>query len=473
MQRMIWRFAFCFLLTTGLLAQGSPPAPRPGPLTLKNAVDFAARNYPDIRAALAEISESESAIDAAKTAYLPEAILRFEVNRATRNNVFGLIFPNGAFPAISGPVLEEATIQSTFGSAGGLFFSWEPFDFGLRKAQVGVAEAERLQAEVGRAVTEYEVSLAVVSAYLQVMANRQAVAAAQATVERMEVFAKIVGVLAQNQLRPGADESRALAELAQARTEAIRAEEQAQIALTNLAEKMGLAGTSIQLQPGPLLRDPPGPPGATASMDRHPLARAQQAEIAVVEARQRALETQWRPKFELQSAVYGRGTGARVDGTFEGGAHGLLPSHGNWAVGFAVSFNLFDYKRNRIRKEIEGHRIEREKAIEERVVQQLRGEAARSQIALEAARKIASNTPLELEAARVLETQAQARYRTGLGTVLEVADAQRLLRQAEVDDRLARLGIWRALFALAAVQGEMEELLDAASKTEGEQQKCG
>ena len=367
MKRMIWRFVFGFLLAADMLAQESPPRPPLGPLTLRDAVDFAATNYPAIRAALAEISESESAIDVAKTAYLPEAILRFEVNRATRNNVFGLIFPNGVFPAISGPVLEETTIQSTFGSSAGMFFSWEPFDFGLREAKVRVAEAERAQAEVGRAVTEYEVSLAVVGAYLQVMANRQAVAAAQATVERMEVFAKTVGVLARNQLRPGADESRAVAELAQARTEAIRAEEQSQIALTTLAEKMGLAGMSIQLQPGPLLRDPPSHPGATASIEQHPLALAQQAEIAVVEARQRALETYWRPKFELQSAVYGRGTGARVDGTFEGGAHGLVPSHGNWAVGFAMSFNLFDYKRNRVRREIEAHRIEREKAIEERL----------------------------------------------------------------------------------------------------------
>ena len=163
-----------------------------------------------------------------------------------------------------------------------MFFSWEPFDFGLRKAKVRVAQAERAQAEVGRAVTEYEVSLAVVGAYLQVMANRQAVAAAQATVERMEVFAKIVGVLAKNQLRAGADESRAVAELAQARTEAIRAEEQAQIALTTLAEKMGLAGMSIQLQPGPLLGDPPSHPGARASIEQHPLALAQQAEMAVV-----------------------------------------------------------------------------------------------------------------------------------------------------------------------------------------------
>ena len=99
-------------MAPGLLAQESPPGPPPGPLTLRDAVDFAARNYPDIRASLAEISESESAIDVAKTAFLPEAVLRFEVNRATRKIVFGVTVPNGVFPGISGPVLDEATIQS-------------------------------------------------------------------------------------------------------------------------------------------------------------------------------------------------------------------------------------------------------------------------------------------------------------------------------------------------------------------------
>jgi outer membrane protein TolC len=89
---------------------------------------------------------------------------------------------------------------------------------------------------------------------------------------------------------------------------------------------------------------------------------------------------------------------------------------------------------------------------------------ARARIAVEAARKIARNTPVELEAATALETQAQARYKAGLAAVVEVADAQRLLRQAEVDDSLAKLGVWQALFALAAAQGEIDELLAAASR---------
>ncbi len=98
------------------------------------------------------------------------------------------------------------------------------------------------------------------------------------------------------------------------------------------------------------------------------------------------------------------------------------------------------------------------------MTQELRGEVARARIAVDAARKIAQNTPIELDAALTLETQAQARYKAGLGTVVEVAEAHRLLRQAEVDDALARLGVWRTLFALAAAQGEMSELLTAASR---------
>jgi hypothetical protein len=43
--------------------------------------------------------------------------------------------------------------------------------------------------------------------------------------------------------------------------------------------------------------------------------------------------------------------------------------------------------------------------------------------------------------------------------VVEVADAQRLLAQAEVDDAVARLGVWRALLAAARIQGDIKPFL--------------
>jgi outer membrane protein TolC len=427
-------------------------------------VELAARNYPAIRASLAEIASADGGIDLAKTAYLPQAGLRLGVNRATRNNVFGLIFPNSVIPAISGPVQDESTITSTFGSSAGVLFSYEPFDFGLRHANVQVAEALKARAEAGREATEYEVSLAAADAFLQAAATERAVAAAQATVDRMQIFHDAVGVLVQNELRPGADSSRARAELARARSELIRAEEEAAKSLATLAEWLGLAGETVAIQATGLTADPPAADLDSASLQAHPLAAAQQAAIAVSEARRAALEKEWRPTFQAQAAVFGRGTGARIDGTFKGGGNGLAPSEGNWAVGFNMDFDLFDYKQNRVRRDIETHNLEREQARRDVVLQELQGDVARARIAVEAARKIAANTPIELDAARTLETQAQARYKAELGTVIEVAEAQRLLRQAEVDDALARLGVWRALFSLAAAQGEMSDLLTAASR---------
>lgn len=465
MQNRILQVLCMAALNVSLLSGQEQPAERPsGPLTIQAAVDLAARNYPAIRASLAEVGVADSGIDLAKTAYLPQVGLRLGVNRATRNNVFGLIFPNGVIPAISGPVQDESTITSTFGSSAGVLFSYEPFDFGLRQANVRVAEALKARAEAGREVTEYEVSLAAADAYLQAIATQRAVGAAEATVERMRVFEESVGVLVENELRPGADNSRARAELARARSELILAEQEAQQSLATLAEWLGLAGETVAVNPASLASEPPTAAPEPVSLEAHPLTAAQQAEIGITEARRAALEKEWRPTFQVQSAVFGRGTGARIDGTFKGGGSGLAPSEGNWAVGFNMNFELFDYKSNRVKRQIETHNLEREQARKDVVLQELRGEVARARIAVEAARKIAENTPIELEAAQTLETQAQARYKAELGTVVEVAEAQRLLRQAEVDDALARIGVWRALIALAAAQGEMDEMLTAASR---------
>ena len=140
---------------------------------------MAARNYPSIRASLAEVRAARGEIDLARTAYLPEAAMHLGVNRATRNNVFGLMFPNGVIPPISGPVQDESTIASTFGSTAGLLFSYEPFDFGRRRANVNLAEALEQRADAGRTVTEYEVSLAAADAYLRTAASERAVIAAQ------------------------------------------------------------------------------------------------------------------------------------------------------------------------------------------------------------------------------------------------------------------------------------------------------
>ena len=77
---------------------------------------------------------------------------------------------------------------------------------------------------------------------------------------------------------------------------------------------------------------------------------------------------------------------------------------------------------------------------------------------------MAQNTPIQLAAAVASVEQATARYKAGLATIVEVAEAQRLLAQAETDDGLAKLGIWRARLALAAAQGDLGPFLRVATR---------
>jgi outer membrane protein TolC len=69
-----------------------------------------------------------------------------------------------------------------------------------------------------------------------------------------------------------------------------------------------------------------------------------------------------------------------------------------------------------------------------------------------------------VSSATTASQQANARYQAGLGTIVEVADAQRLLTQAEIDDALARLGVWRAMLAVAAAAGDIQPFLMEATR---------
>jgi outer membrane protein TolC len=66
------------------------------------------------------------------------------------------------------------------------------------------------------------------------------------------------------------------------------------------------------------------------------------------------------------------------------------------------------------------------------------------------------NTGPALEAARATERQAAARYQAGLATTLDVADAQRVLAQAELEDVTARLEVRRAMLLLSRATGDLE-----------------
>lgn len=446
----------------------SPDATEVRTFTLEEAVDFALKNYPAIRASLEQASAARSAVVLARTDYLPRADMLWQGNRASRNNILGLLLPQSVIPAVSGPVFPTTSGQGVWGNAAGLLFSWEPIDFGARRARLDSAKAAQNQANSQLALTRLDVSLATINSFLTLVAAEQTVHAAQADVDRREVFDKAVHVLVDNQLRAGADASRADAELARARANLARAFQQQETSRAALSNILGIADVAVEACEGALAQKPTENVPTSTALSTHPLAEAQQARVQEFRSNVRLLDRSYYPKFNLQSAVYGRGSGANTDGTFQGGTSGLGIDRSNWAVGLTVTFPLLDIFSIRARRGIEFSNEQAEAARYDQTIQDLTGQLKKAQASLEGARKVAEATPVELQAARATETQERTRYQAGLATLVDVSDAQSLLVQAEIDDALAQLAVWQNLASVAASQGDLSPFLQfLKDKTQG------
>src|SRR5260370_41208111 len=70
--------------------------------TLEEAVDFALKNYPAVRASLERVTAAQAGIGLAQTKYLPRADVLWQTNRATDNNITGLLLPQSVIAPITG-----------------------------------------------------------------------------------------------------------------------------------------------------------------------------------------------------------------------------------------------------------------------------------------------------------------------------------------------------------------------------------
>jgi outer membrane protein len=114
----------------------------------------------------------------------------------------------------------------------------------------------------------------------------------------------------------------------------------------------------------------------------------------------------------------------------------------------------------RARSRVEAAQVNAATARRADVLQAVQSQIDSAREVLAASRRIAENTPIALEAARDAERQATARYRAGLSSVDTVAEAERLLAQAEIDDAVARLNVRRAELLLARAVGDLTPFLN-------------
>src|SRR3984885_14873905 len=375
----------------------------PNALTLDQVIAAADARYPAIQAARAQQKAARVAIAVAKTAYLPRADLLWQTNRATANNILGLLLPQAVIPSVTGPVLPSDPARSAWNSAGGALLSWQPFDFGVRGAKVEVARQGNEAAKQAAALTELQICASAGSAFFDLAAAQQLAVAAQANVRRYEAFDKVVRVLVENSLRPGADASQADAQLALARNQLIQMQTQVTGRRSVLAEYLQTAQSQVEVDASELLRSPPPANLQSTKAASHPAVLEEHALTLQQEAQKRVLERSYAPVFSTSGMIFGRGAGTNASGSFPGGTAGLGPNVLNWGAGIQVSFAAFDFFTLRDQSKVQKANVEAEHARYQQSISDVTNALEQAQAALDGARKFAANTPIELAAAQTSE----------------------------------------------------------------------
>lgn len=457
----------CLAVPCSAAAAEQTAQPSPAPLTIQDAVKLSIDNYPAIRTALANVQVSAAGVDVARTIYLPRADLLYQMNRATRNSVVGMVLPQPVVAGVSGGIGLNRN-ETVWGSAAGVMLNWEPFDFGVRGASVDSAVSTLRRSTAAADVTELQVATAAADAFLTVVATEQTLRAAAAAVERARVFHEVVSARVQAGLRPGVDAERARAELAIAENQRIVADQNARLARVVLAQYTGRTADDIRVLPGSLLALPAAEtvsaiaPATVTAPDRlraHPVAAEQNAAVDESKARLRLIDRSYVPRFNVLFNTSARGSGVRPDNSIKDGLGGLMPEVRNWAFGMNIIFPLFDRPLIAAREAAERQRQVAETARFDRVIEDLEAQMGRATTLLDGSQRAAANVPYLLAAARSTHQQATARYQAGLTGIVEVADAQRLLTQAEIDDAIAKLNVWRGLLLVTTADGNIDPFL--------------
>jgi outer membrane protein TolC len=428
------------------------------PMTLDQVVTAALAKHPRIRSGEAQERVTDARVDETRTSRLPGVGVSAQVNRSTGNTPPGAWFSTTGFPPIAGAPRGKTLDSGTWQTGASLWANWDVLAFERQAAAIDAALAARSEASAVAQADRLQVAYEAADAFVQLVEAQETVRAATASVDRAQVLVSMTQPLVQQSLRPGADAARAQAELAAAQTVLARTEQTRDVRRARLAEAMGDASLHVEVDPGRLAEavdDIPAQP--TVPSPNHPDIARTNAEVARAQQQQAVVAVEYLPRLDLVAALWARGSGY-----LQSPADGLVPDIPNWATGAVVTWSLFDIPAIRARARVASAATDSAAALRDETYLAVAAQLSSATAVLQGAQRVAKQTPATLASARAAEQQIVARYRAGLAPVVDVADAERLLLQAEIDDAVARLEVRRALLAVARAAGDLGPFLAAA-----------
>ena len=407
------------------------PAPaqqaKPIPLTLAQAEAIALRNNPQITVGNLNALVAREYVREARSALLPNAYA----------SLTGVDANGGRLTAgaLNNPIL--------FPRAGaGAAVSQLITDFGRTTNLLKSSEERSNAEEMNSVATTADITLAVDRAFFSVLDTNALVAVAQQTVDARQVFVDKIQALANAKLKSDVDLSFAKVDLARAKLLQLEAQNNFQAALATLSAILGFADQqNFQLVEQQADLTPPAPdvePLMMQAMRQRPEIAALQFELQAAAKSAAAEHDLWRPTISALGVV--GGTPVRDD-------H-ITP---NWygAVGVNINipvFNGFLYNARAKAADLQAE------ASRQRLMD-LRNNIARDvRIAWQDTNRAyerLSVTRQLLEQANLALDLAQQRYNLGLGSIVELSQAQLGKTEADIAGTDARYQYRLSQIALA------------------------
>jgi outer membrane protein len=458
----------CILLreSTAPAESSANPAEKPLPwaretpriVSLDEALSYAQANQPSLQAALERVKAAEVEARIPRARWLPTAGATAEFFEGTANNTTAAYvnLPEVALPRIGGArAVDRGTWLPSASSLAAISLGQELFDFGSIAAQSAAADAA-IESERSRADSQrLGIRLVVRESFFAVQGAKAVLRAARDAYERTRVHRDLAEAGVKNGLLAPIELTRAEADLARFEVSRMRAEGGLVSAQVVLAAAVGVPDRMLDAADA-LAVMPPLPSldqAIAAGQEKNPVLYEARARLKAQQAVTHAIGAETRPQVLATATFSGRAGGATPSSGSAATYEGVVPDVPNWDVGLVLRWPLYDgvvAARQRAS-------AAREQVLQRDLVAVTQQELAATQqayLSTQVASASLAGLQRSVDAARANYAQAEARWKAGLGTALELADAEYLRTDAEIQLAGGQFELLRARAVLGKLLAE-------------------
>jgi len=447
------------------LAMGEAPAPTVvaaamRAMTLDEALRYARNHQPSLQSALARVAAAAADRRVARAQWLPAFGATLQAIEGTTNNSTASYIGvrEVALPRIGGtPIRSTGTFTPSTSTLAALGAGQEVFDFGRIAAQAAVADVAYETEQYRAGAERLRVELLVKEAYFAVHGARAVLRAAEDAYARAQVHRDMAAAAVKSGLHAPIELTRAEADLTKFDVGRIRANGSLTTARVVFAAAVGLDDRMLDAagEPPPLAPTPAFELGLKQALDRDPSMQEARARVRGAGALTHAIGAELRPDLLLTATFSERAGTATPSSGPTSPDYGPLPTVPNWDLGLVLRWPIYD-PVVAARRAAAAARIDVARADLDSMTQGQTAAVQQGYEVVQVAQAALVGLQRAVDAAHANYAQAEARFKAGLGTSLELADAETLRTEAEIQLAVGRYDVLRARALLARLFGEEE-----------------